>query len=160
MAITRTGAVVFAISCGMDGANIHYTTDGSTPTPDSPIYSEVQKTYKNLIVKALGIKSGAVNSNIIRETITVVLPTPVISQSVDGDTMVINVINSYSNYNGVTFQMKKDSGAYSAVSFPYTITANGVYKIKAVSAGENQNSEEVTIYSNVLKVKTPVITVS
>jgi predicted histone-like DNA-binding protein len=43
---------------GPDGAEIHYTTDGSTPTAESPVYSEPLTLTETTIVKAIAIKDG------------------------------------------------------------------------------------------------------
>ena len=43
---------------GPDGAEIHYTTDGSTPTAESTLYSEAFTLTENTTVKAIAIKDG------------------------------------------------------------------------------------------------------
>ena len=43
---------------GPDGAEIHYTTDGSTPTAESPVYSEPLTLTETTTVKAIAIKDG------------------------------------------------------------------------------------------------------
>ncbi len=43
---------------GPDGAEIHYTTDGSTPTAESPVYSEPLTLSATTTVKAIAIKDG------------------------------------------------------------------------------------------------------
>jgi hypothetical protein len=43
---------------GPDGAEIHYTVDGSTPTAESPVYSEPLTLTETTIVKAIAIKDG------------------------------------------------------------------------------------------------------
>lgn len=43
---------------GPDGAEIHYTTDGSTPTAESPVYSETLTLTETTTVKAIAIKDG------------------------------------------------------------------------------------------------------
>ena len=43
---------------GPDGAEIHYTTDGSTPTAESTLYSETFTLTENTTVKAIAIKDG------------------------------------------------------------------------------------------------------
>ena len=43
---------------GPDGAEIHYTTDGSTPTSESTLYSEAFSLSETTTVKAIAIKDG------------------------------------------------------------------------------------------------------
>jgi nucleoid DNA-binding protein len=43
---------------GPDGAEIHYTTDGSTPTAESTLYSEAFTLSDTTTVKAIAIKNG------------------------------------------------------------------------------------------------------
>ena len=43
---------------GPDGAEIHYTTDGSTPTAESSLYSEAFTLSDTTTVKAIAIKDG------------------------------------------------------------------------------------------------------
>ena len=46
-------------ACGvLGGAEIHYTTDGSTPTAESTLYSEAFTLTENTTVKAIAIKDG------------------------------------------------------------------------------------------------------
>lgn len=49
------------------GATIHYTTDGSTPTTSSPVYSEAIHLTANATIKAIAVKDGlssAVNTKV------------------------------------------------------------------------------------------------
>ena len=43
---------------GPAGAEIHYTTDGSTPTAESAVYSEAFSLSATTTVKAIAIKDG------------------------------------------------------------------------------------------------------
>jgi hypothetical protein len=43
---------------GPAGAEIHYTTDGSTPTSESTLYSEAFTLSDTTTVKAVAIKDG------------------------------------------------------------------------------------------------------
>jgi hypothetical protein len=43
---------------GPDGAEIRYTTDGSTPTAESTLYSEAITLSASATVKAIAIKDG------------------------------------------------------------------------------------------------------
>ena len=54
---------------GPDGAEIHYTTDGSTPTSESALYSEAFSLSATTTVKAIAIKDG-VSSEVTSKTFT------------------------------------------------------------------------------------------
>ena len=54
---------------GPDGAEIHYTTDGSTPTSESTLYSEAFSLSETTTVKAIAIKDG-VSSEVVDKTFT------------------------------------------------------------------------------------------
>ena len=47
---------------GPDGAEIRYTTDGSTPTAESTLYSEAFTLSDSATVKAIAIKNGESSS--------------------------------------------------------------------------------------------------
>jgi hypothetical protein len=52
------------ISCATQGATIHYTTDGTTPTTASPIFSSPINVSTSTTIKALAAKTGMDNSAI------------------------------------------------------------------------------------------------
>ena len=54
---------------GPEGAEIHYTTDGSTPTSESTLYSEAFSLSETTTVKAIAIKDG-VSSEVVDKTFT------------------------------------------------------------------------------------------
>ena len=54
---------------GPDGAEIHYTTDGSVPTSESTLYSEAFSLSATTTVKAIAIKDG-VSSEVTSKTFT------------------------------------------------------------------------------------------
>ena len=54
---------------GPDGAEIHYTTDGSTPTAESTLYSEAFTLSATTTVKAIAIKDGQ-SSEVASKTFT------------------------------------------------------------------------------------------
>ncbi|EKD46754.1 MAG: hypothetical protein ACD_67C00079G0001 [uncultured bacterium] len=65
------------ISTATSGATIHYTTDGSTPTSGSPLYTEPITISSSQTIKAVAIKSGLADSDIVTETYTIISSTPV-----------------------------------------------------------------------------------
>ena len=54
---------------GPDGAEIHYTTDGSTPTAESAVYSEAFSLNATTTVKAIAIKDGQ-SSEVVSKVFT------------------------------------------------------------------------------------------
>ena len=54
---------------GPEGAEIHYTTDGSTPTAESTLYSEAFNVTDSRTVKAIAIKNG-VSSEVTSKAFT------------------------------------------------------------------------------------------
>ena len=52
---------------GPDGAEIHYTTDGSAPTAESAVYSEAFSLSATTTVKAIAIKDGQ-SSEVVSKT--------------------------------------------------------------------------------------------
>ena len=54
---------------GTAGAEIHYTTDGSTPTAESTLYSEAFTLSDSATVKAIAIKDG-VSSEVSTKSFT------------------------------------------------------------------------------------------
>lgn len=48
-----------SMTCRLDGSEIHYTTDGSTPTAESTLYTEPFAVDRNLVVKAIAVLPGS-----------------------------------------------------------------------------------------------------
>ncbi len=68
---TYTSAQNVTISCGTSGATIYYTTDGSTPTTSSSVYSTAIPVSKTTTIKALATANGYNNSTIAEATYTI-----------------------------------------------------------------------------------------
>ncbi|RHW39961.1 endonuclease [Lysinibacillus yapensis] len=47
-----------------EGSTIHYTTDGSQPTTDSPVYNEPITITEDTTIKAIAVKDGLTNSDV------------------------------------------------------------------------------------------------
>lgn len=68
---TYTGAQSVTIGCATAGATIHYTTDGSTPTTSSSVYSDAINVTSSCTIKAIAVKSGMNNSEVASATYTI-----------------------------------------------------------------------------------------
>jgi hypothetical protein len=75
---TYTGAQSVVISEATTGANIYYTTDSSTPTTSSKMYSGGIWQATTQTLKAIAVKAGSTNSAVATATFTIapVLPEP------------------------------------------------------------------------------------
>lgn len=68
---TYSTAQSVTLSCATSGATIRYTTDGSTPTSSSPVYSGPISISSTKTVKAYASKSGMTDSAIASATYTI-----------------------------------------------------------------------------------------
>lgn len=71
---TFTEAQNVTIACATDGATIYYTTDGTTPTTSSSVYSSAIPVSETTTIKALAVKSGMNNSAVASATYTINIP--------------------------------------------------------------------------------------
>ena len=62
------------ITCETEGATIHYTTDGTEPTAESPVYSEAIAVGETMTIKAIAMKEDMTNSAIASATYTINIP--------------------------------------------------------------------------------------
>ncbi len=53
------------MSCATAGATIHYTSDGTTPTAESSTYSAGITITETKTFKAIAVKSGSADSNVV-----------------------------------------------------------------------------------------------
>lgn len=60
-----------SLSCGMNGAAVHYTLDGSNPTKASARYSAPIAIEKDITIKAMAVKEGFADSDTAVFTYTV-----------------------------------------------------------------------------------------
>src|SRR5260370_10042106 len=68
---TYTGSVTVTMSDTTNGATIHYTTDGSTPTTSSAVYAGALTFTQTTTLKAMAAASGMTNSGVASATYTV-----------------------------------------------------------------------------------------
>jgi hypothetical protein len=71
---TFTTAQSATISDSTSGATIYYTTNGTTPTTASPVYSKAFTVSSTTTVEAMAAASGYINSNVATSTIIINVP--------------------------------------------------------------------------------------
>lgn len=64
------------ITCATEGAVIHYTTDGTTPTASSSVYDGVFTITETTTVKAIAVKEKYLDSEVASATFTKYTPRP------------------------------------------------------------------------------------
>ncbi len=62
------------IACETEDATIHYTTDGTDPTAESPVFSSAITVADDMTIKAIAMKDGMVNSIIATAEYIIKLP--------------------------------------------------------------------------------------
>ena len=62
---TFIGTQEIYLFCNTDGAAIHYTLDGTTPTKDSTQYSGPFTIDRNCVVKVIAVKEGMADSDVV-----------------------------------------------------------------------------------------------
>ena len=86
--------VEVSITCATEGAVIHYTTDGSTPTATSPVYTQPLQIVDDVTVKAIAMKDGYENSAVASASYSIVTPLIVTFSKVTNP-IDINTTDSY-----------------------------------------------------------------
>ncbi|HKM84911.1 MAG TPA: chitobiase/beta-hexosaminidase C-terminal domain-containing protein [Terriglobales bacterium] len=109
---TYTSAQSVTISDTTSGATIYYTTDGTTPTTDSPVYSSPIPVNSTETIEAIAAASGFSNSAVASATYTINL-SPDYQVSVNPTTLTIVAGQS----GTATFTVTPENGFDSQVSF-------------------------------------------
>ena len=68
---TYTSAQSVAISCATSGASIYYTTDGTTPTASSTLYTGAITVSSSETIKAIAVRSGMTDSAVASAAYTI-----------------------------------------------------------------------------------------
>ena len=128
----KEGANVLLL-CGTRGAQIHYTTDGSAPTKESPLYGEPIQINSAVKIKAIAVKNGMLDSDVASLSYTIADPTvPYVSVQTNltgnkGDVTTVSVnISENSGSAGGSFNLVYDNSAVELLS-----VENGAYISKA-----------------------------
>ena len=118
-----------SLTCATPGAVIRYTTNGTTPTINSPVYSGPIAVNKNMTIKAIAI-SGSSMSTIASQTYTLKVSKPIIT--LDG-TSATKTATITCSTEGATIRYTTDGSNPTASSTEYTgsFTVDNGVTIKA-----------------------------
>jgi alpha-galactosidase len=122
--ISGTYTSVQSVSIGDTtiGATIYYTTDGSTPTTNSAVYTTPLTVGATETINALAAASGYLPSAIGSAAYTINLPPPSVSLSLSVPTIVI----SRGGSGSVTISVSGQNGFNGSVNFASSGLPNGV----------------------------------
>jgi hypothetical protein len=154
-----------------EASTIYYTTDGSTPTTSSQVYSSALTISANTTLKYFGKDTSGNTSNIVTQTYTINLSQPdttppVITASVQGGTYTSSqTVTLSSNETNTTIYYTLDGTTPTTSSTVYssalTISANTTLKYFGVdSAGNSSSVVTQTYVINIPDTTPPVITAS
>ena len=132
--IVPVGTMV-VITTATKGAEIHYTSDGSTPTAESELYTEPLSFDHDVTVKAIGIKANWNDSKVTSyeykvAALTVATPTFALENNVLTITTATEGAAIYYTTDGS--EPTTESTLYTA---PITLTGNCMVKAFAVKEG-------------------------
>ena len=142
-----TGSVSVTLQTATSGASIFYTTDGSTPTQSSTLYTEAFTLTSNAVVKAIAFKNGSSPSAQASASFTIAAPSAA--------QLTLTWQDNSTNENNFAIERKTGtSGTYAQIamvaaniaSYVDTSVTRGVtycYRVQAVnSAGASAYTNE------------------
>ncbi|MCF7843353.1 chitobiase/beta-hexosaminidase C-terminal domain-containing protein, partial [Candidatus Gracilibacteria bacterium] len=137
------------------GSSIYYTTDGSTPTSGSTLYSSAISIATSSTLKAIAIKSGYTDSGVVSETYNFVAAIPVASPSGLNSSSTQSVTLSSATPSSIIYYTTDGSTPTSGstlYSSAITIATSSTLKAIAIKSGYTDSaimSESYTIYPQV-----------
>lgn len=135
------------------GAAIYYTTDGSTPTAYSALYAEAISITGDTVIKAIAIKTGMKNSDVLTAAYTTALnkaATPTANPQ-PGEVEIGTTVALTTTTTGAAIHYTTDgstptseSGEYST---PIAINGNTTIKAIAVKSGMENSYVLTAVYT-------------
>ena len=153
---TYTSIQSVTIACDTQGAVIHYTTDGSEPTANSPVYNEAIEVAENMTIKAIALKDGWNPSLAATAEYVINLPqleapviTPVSGEYNEAQTVTITAAD------GANISYKIGDGEYTTYSAPFEVAESCTITAKASKTGYTDSEETSATYTIKYPVATP-----
>jgi hypothetical protein len=150
---TYTGTQNVTILSATGGAVIHYTSDGSTPTTSSPVYSAPVAVASSETLNAIAVASGYTQSNVGSASYVINLPqaaTPTFLP-VAGNYASAQSVQIQSATAGATIYYTTDGSTPTTSSTVYfsavNVAANETLKAIATAAGYTQSNVGSAVYT-------------
>jgi hypothetical protein len=154
---TYTGLVTVTISDATSGATIHYTTDGSTPTTSSAVYTGPLTFTQTTTLKAMAAASGMTNSGVASATYTIQLLPTLNSLTLNPSTVVGGLLGSSTGTvtlsgpapsGGVVVSLSTSNSSVARVPVSVTVPAGATSATFTVNTSIVLISTTVTISSS------------
>lgn len=149
------------ISCAMEGAEIRYTTDGSTPTLSSTRYTGPISIQANQVIKAIAVKLGCTNSDVATASYSVTA-NPVTFSVESGTYSDTQSVTLSSETENAVIYYTTDGSTPTSGSTRYTgpVAVDRNLTLKAIATKSGQNDSEVTSTTYEIKVAKPSFSVA
>ncbi len=145
--IQNNGSNAISITSTTEGATIYYTTDGTTPTTASTLYTvPLTENVSGVTIKAIAVKEGLINSTVGSGSVTLKCAKPIISKNGDNATIScafpVSGVTIYYTINGGDPTTSSD-----VYSIPIQVSLGDVIKAIATASGyETSDVATKTIY--------------
>lgn len=139
--IVREGNTLVVTSIA-DGANVHYTIDGSVPTLQSPVYTAPIEISHNMVMNAIAMKENSLNSKMVTFVVDEFTCEPVKSMSYNGRYLTLATTMPNSE---ILYTIDGTAPTSSSTKYTNAIDVEGLSTIRAIVTSQYfNNSEEVT----------------
>ncbi|WP_343834704.1 chitobiase/beta-hexosaminidase C-terminal domain-containing protein, partial [Bacillus horti] len=128
------------------GATIYYTTDGSEPTRSSAEYTDPIEITEAMTIKAIAVKDGMSDSEVLEEDYTILLQVDKPVASPSGEAVVSGTsVELITETSGATIHYTTDGNQPTRSSTQYSapIEITAAVTIKAIAVKEGMSDSEV-----------------
>ncbi|MDR3726477.1 MAG: chitobiase/beta-hexosaminidase C-terminal domain-containing protein [Terracidiphilus sp.] len=160
---TYTSAQSVTLTDSTSGAAIYYTTNGSTPTANSTLYTGAITVSSTETIEAIAIASGYTNSAVASATYTITLPvaaTPAFSPA-GGTYTSAQTVTLSDTTSGATIYYTTNGSTPTASSSLYTgaiaVSSTETIEAIAVASGYNNSAVATATYTVTLPAAMPTI---
>jgi len=151
-----TKGTTVTITCETDGAEIHYTIDGTDVTESSPVYSAPITINAATTVKAIGVKSGMTTSSTAIAAYTIAKVTTPTFTPAAGQVNYGSTVAIATSTTGATIYYTIDGSTPTTSSTEYTdpIELIEATTIKAIAVKDDMDDSAVASASYTIRMET------